>query len=104
MKLRIHKNSLRLRLSRRDVEQIQKTGICAESLRFASGLQLTYTVEASTHHIDEGEISRGLLYCPLIRPGECGVTLVSGIGTGVANVEALSSSVQRASDEGLTAN
>lgn len=48
MKLRIHKNSLRLRLNRLDVEQIRKTGICSETLRFGAGAQLTYTLETSS--------------------------------------------------------
>jgi hypothetical protein len=48
VKLRIHRNSLRLRLNRSDVEQFQKTGICAECLRFGSGSQLTYTLETSS--------------------------------------------------------
>ena len=45
MKLRIHQNSLRLRLNRSDVEQFRKTGICAECLRFGSGSQLTYMAQ-----------------------------------------------------------
>jgi hypothetical protein len=48
VKLRIHRNSLRLRLNRSDVERFRKTGICAECLRFGSGSQLTYTLEASS--------------------------------------------------------
>ena len=48
MKLRIHRNSLRLRLNRSDIEQFRKTGICAESLRFGSNSQLTYTLESSS--------------------------------------------------------
>ena len=48
MKLRIHNGSLRLRLSRTDVDQLQETNICAESLRFGSGSQLIYTLETST--------------------------------------------------------
>jgi len=47
MKLRIHANSLRLRLSRSDVERLQQTGICTESLRFGSGSQLDYSLEVS---------------------------------------------------------
>ena len=49
MKLRINRNSLRLRLNRSDVEQFRKAGICAEVLRFSSDSQLTYTLETSTH-------------------------------------------------------
>jgi hypothetical protein len=48
MKLRIHANSLRLRLSRSEVEQLQQTGICTESLRFGWGSQLNYSLEVSS--------------------------------------------------------
>ena len=48
MKLRIHRNSLRLRLNRSDLEQFRKTGICAGALGFDPGSQLTYTLEASS--------------------------------------------------------
>jgi len=48
VKLRIHEDSLRLRLNRSDVEQFRETGICAESLRFGSGSQLIYTLEISS--------------------------------------------------------
>jgi hypothetical protein len=48
LKLRIHRNSLRLRLSRSDVEQFRKTGICASALRFGPASQLTYTLETSS--------------------------------------------------------
>jgi len=48
MKLRVQGNSLRLRLNRSDVEQFRNSGVCAESLRFDSNSQLTYTVEMSS--------------------------------------------------------
>ena len=48
MKLRIHGDSLRLRLNRSDVEQFRTSGICTESLRFDSNSQLTYTLERSS--------------------------------------------------------
>jgi hypothetical protein len=48
VKLRIHRNSLRLRLSRSDVEQFLNTGICAGELRFGPDSQLTYTLETSS--------------------------------------------------------
>jgi hypothetical protein len=47
VKLRIHANSLRVRLDRSDVEQFRRIGICAGALRFGSGSQLTYTLESS---------------------------------------------------------
>jgi len=47
VKLRIHGNSLRLRLNRSDVERLRETGICTESLRFGPGSQLSYMLEAS---------------------------------------------------------
>ncbi len=49
MKLRIHRNSLRLRLNRSDVEQFRKTGICAAVIRFDPASQLTYTLETSSN-------------------------------------------------------
>jgi Family of unknown function (DUF7009) len=48
MKLRVQGNSLRLRLNRSDVEQFRTSGVCAESLRFDSNSQLTYTLEMSS--------------------------------------------------------
>lgn len=48
MKLRIHGDSLRLRLSRSDVERFRQTGVCSESLQFSPGSQLTYTLETSS--------------------------------------------------------
>jgi hypothetical protein len=47
VKLRIHQNSLRVRLNRTDIEQFRRTGICADILRFSSGSHLTYTLETS---------------------------------------------------------
>jgi hypothetical protein len=48
LKLRIQGSTLRLRLNRSDVEQFRTSGVCAESLRFDSNSQLTYTLEASS--------------------------------------------------------
>jgi len=48
MKLRIHKDSLRLRLNRSDVEQFQETGMCTESPRFGPDSKLIYTVGISS--------------------------------------------------------
>jgi hypothetical protein len=48
MKLRIHGDSLRLRLNRFDIEQFLKTGIRTESIHFGSGSKLTYTLESSS--------------------------------------------------------
>ncbi len=48
MKIRIQGNSLRLRLNRSGVEQFRTSGVCAESLRFDSNSQLTYTLETSS--------------------------------------------------------
>jgi hypothetical protein len=48
MKLRIHANSLRLRLSRSDVERLQQASVCKESLRFGPGSQLDYALEVSS--------------------------------------------------------
>ena len=48
MKLRIDRDSLRLRLSRSDIEQFRETGVCTETLRFVSGSRLTYTLATSS--------------------------------------------------------
>ena len=48
VKLRIHGNSLRFRLSRSDVKQLRENGTLIESLCFGSGAQLTYTLETSS--------------------------------------------------------
>jgi len=48
MKLRIHGDSLRLRLNRSDVKQFLETGIRKESIQFGSGSKLTYTLESSS--------------------------------------------------------
>ena len=48
MKLRIHGNSLRLRLNRPEIDQLRKTGSCAQSLRFGSGAYLTYIFATSS--------------------------------------------------------
>ncbi len=51
MKLRIQGNSLRLRLSQSEVAQFSKTGFVEDSIQFAPGASLSYTIEtASTLH------------------------------------------------------
>jgi hypothetical protein len=47
MKLRIHGDSLRLRLTRSEVERFRTSGVCAASVRFDSNSKLTYTLETS---------------------------------------------------------
>jgi len=51
MKLRIHANSIRLRLSRPDVERFAATGHLAESLEFGTVSDFTYTLEASNSQL-----------------------------------------------------
>jgi len=45
MKLRIHGNSLRLRLSQSEVAQFSKTGFVEDSTQFAPGVKFAYTIE-----------------------------------------------------------
>jgi hypothetical protein len=47
MKLRIHDNSLRLRLSQSDVARLRDEGRVEEKLTFAPGRTLTYSVSAA---------------------------------------------------------
>jgi hypothetical protein len=48
VKLRIHQNSLRLRLNRSDLKQFRQTGVCTEALRFGPNSELRYALEASS--------------------------------------------------------
>ena len=62
MKLRIHKNSIRLRLGRSDVESLADDGLLRETLRFPDGAELSYALESSpasvvpTAHLEGGGI------------------------------------------------
>jgi|SRR5882672_1508910 len=69
MKLRIHGDSLRLRLNRSDVEQFRTSGIYAPSLRLDSNSQLTYTLETSSQLIVmEGRYLQGCIRVLLPSP------------------------------------
>lgn len=46
MKLRLHKNSLRLRLSQPEVAQFSKTGYVEDSVEFGPGASLCYVLES----------------------------------------------------------
>ena len=48
MKLRIHGNSLRLRLSQSEVAQFSKTGFVEDGTQFAPGVRLAYSIESSS--------------------------------------------------------
>lgn len=48
MKLRMHGNSLRLRLNQAEVAQFSKTGFVEDRTEFAPGVSLAYTLEASS--------------------------------------------------------
>jgi len=91
VKLRIHQNSLRLRLNRSDIEQFRKTGICASALRFGPGSQLTYTLEASSR----STVMEARYYHDCIR-----VLLPLDMAQQWADSEQVSLSLQRADDSG----
>jgi hypothetical protein len=46
MKLRIHGNSLRLRLNQSEVAQFSKTGFVEDSIQFAAGASFSYALES----------------------------------------------------------
>jgi hypothetical protein len=48
MKLRIMGNTLRLRLSQREIEKLGKEGIVSDASRFPNNMALTYTLESSS--------------------------------------------------------
>lgn len=47
MKLRIKDNSIRFRLTRSEIDQLNKTGVVTAGSGFPGGRRLTYTVESS---------------------------------------------------------
>ena len=47
MKLRIHDNSIRLRLNRQEVAQFQETGAVRAAVQFGSGAALSFSLESS---------------------------------------------------------
>jgi len=48
MKLRMHRNSVRLRLNQGEVAQFSKTGYVEESIEFVPGASLSYVLESSS--------------------------------------------------------
>jgi hypothetical protein len=90
VKLRVHRNSLRLRLNRSDVEQFRKTGICADFLRFGPDSQLTYTLEASRWTVMEARYHHDCIR----------VLLPLDMAQQWADSEQVSLSLQRADDSG----
>ncbi|HEX5420534.1 MAG TPA: hypothetical protein VFY39_11085, partial [Gammaproteobacteria bacterium] len=48
MKLRIRGNSVRFRLSQKELEQLAEAGSAEDSIRFAPGVALTYRVSVSS--------------------------------------------------------
>ena len=48
MKLRLHENTLRLRLSRKDVAQLAETATVEETVTFGGDRRLVYRLEAGT--------------------------------------------------------
>jgi hypothetical protein len=46
MKLRIHRNSLRLRLTQSEVAQFSKTGFLEDGIQFAPGASFAYALES----------------------------------------------------------
>ncbi len=47
MKLRIHDNSIRLRLSRSEVTRLKETGLVEDAVHFGAGGALSYSLESS---------------------------------------------------------
>src|SRR5258708_6479055 len=49
MKLRLHANSIRLRLSRNEVEQFAEAGRVEDAVEFGEDIMLSYVLNASAH-------------------------------------------------------
>jgi hypothetical protein len=62
-KLRIHGDLLRLRLTQKEVAQLQESGLVESAIRFPPGRALNYSVASS---FDADEISVDYYYCDSI--------------------------------------
>ncbi len=68
MKLRLHGNQLRLRVSQSEVAQLAETGVVKETVTFAPGQTLSYTLEASAAATVGAVFEEGQIKVTLPRP------------------------------------
>jgi len=61
MKLRFRQNSLRLRLNRREVEDLRSGGTLTEQVQFPGDTQLAYVLEGATSRLPTVEFRGGMI-------------------------------------------
>ena len=71
MKLRLHGNSVRLRLNQAEVSQFSKTGYVEDSIDFGAGASLSYVLESSSN----AEAPQALF-----RNGQLRIQMPAGVG------------------------
>jgi len=91
MKLRIRDNSIRLRLTKTEVEAINTAGLVSASVPFAGGARLVYVIESSPACVDPAARFDG---------GELSVRLPESVVKHWATTEEVSITAEQALDEG----
>jgi hypothetical protein len=90
MKLRMHRNSVRLRLNQGDVAQFSKTGHVEESVEFVPGTSLSYVLESSsTIATPQANYKNGELRVQI--PTRQGMEWAMGEGVGISGEQPLGS-------------
>ena len=90
MKLRMYRNSVRLRLNQAEVAQFSKTGYVEETVEFVPGTSLTYVLESSsTIPVPQATYKNGELRVQI--PTARGMEWATGEGVGVSGEQPLSS-------------
>jgi hypothetical protein len=88
MKLRMHRNSVRLRLNQAEVAQFSKTGYVEETIEFVPGTTLTYVLESSsTIPIPQASYKNGELRVQI--PTRSGMEWATGEEVGVSGEQPL---------------
>jgi hypothetical protein len=88
MKLRMHRNSVRLRLNQTDMAQFSKTGYVEESIEFVPGTSLSYVLEsASAIASPQANYKNGELRVQI--PTRQGMEWAMGEGVGISGEQSL---------------
>jgi len=90
MKLRMHRNSVRLRLNQAEVAQFSKTGYVEETIELAPGTSFSYVLESSsTIPIPQASYKNGELRVQI--PTSKGMEWATGESVGVSGEQPLGS-------------
>jgi hypothetical protein len=89
MKLRMHRNSVRLRLNQAEVAQFSKTGYVEETVELAPGTSFSYVLESSSMiPVPQASYKNGELRVQI--PTGQGMQWATGDSVGVSGEQALS--------------